>query len=107
MKPHRPNIAPLVLALALALGVFPKIQAAEGEREISGEITAKAADSISILVGKTKKTETFVITLETAYLRGRDRISDTDVKIGELALIHARKDNGREIAVTVTTKPSR
>src|SRR5437763_1104842 len=107
MKTFHIRISTLVLTLALMLGGIATSAAADANREVAGEVTAKSANSISITTQGTKKTETFAIALETTVLRGRETTSLNDVQVGELALIHARKTGGQEVAVSITTKPRR
>lgn len=99
--------ATLRIVLALALSFLVSATAADGERDAAGAVTAKSGDSISILVRETKKTETFALTNETQFLRGRETVTTGDVQVGDIALIHAKKIGGQEVATLVATKPRR
>lgn len=98
MKMLRP-IA-LFLALLLAIPVF----AADGERQVVGDVQAKDADSITVVLDS-KKAETFAITRETKFLRGRDTVAASDIVIGDVVMIHTSKTGGQEVASTVAAKP--
>lgn len=101
------NRAVIVLVFNLVLGAAFRADADEPERNVAGLVAAKGPDSISIAVRETKRTETFALTKETQFLRGRDPMAASDLAVGEVALVHAKKIDGQEIAVSVSAKPRR
>jgi hypothetical protein len=97
------KIASFCIACIITLCFAIPVQCEDGERHVSGTVVARSGDSISIVVGEKKNTETFAITRETVFLRGREKATSSDVATGELAVIHAK--NG--IALMVATRPHR
>src|SRR5438477_4901910 len=101
MKYQRLKIASLTIALAVVFGIACPVSAEDRERHVAGNVVSVGADSISIAVPQTKKTETFAVTPETVFLRGRQPTTSSDVQTGEIAAVHVKNVGGQEVAATV------
>jgi hypothetical protein len=105
MKHQRLKIASLGIVLAVVFGLAGPASAEDPERHVAGNVVSVGATSISIAVPQTKKTETFAVTPETVFLRGRQPATSSDVQTGELATVHVKNVGGQDVAATVAVKP--
>lgn len=90
-----------LLVLLLTLGVFAGIAYAHnGMQHVMGTVTAITPANLTVK-GMDGKIETIALTNDTKYMKGKQSITQREVKPGDNVVVHATKKDGQLTASEV------
>jgi hypothetical protein len=111
MNTHSMNTIKLRVQVALlailSLALLPTIATAHGgEEHVTGIVTAISDTSVAVKTTAGKTVEVGFDAKMTTYVRAKQPIQKTDIKVGDRVVIHAMEMNEKLVAHTVEVGPA-
>jgi hypothetical protein len=111
MNTHSMNTIKLRIQVALlailSLALLPTIAAAHGgEEHVTGTVAAISDTSVTVKTTAGKTVEVGFDAKMTTYVRAKQAIQKTDIKVGDRVVIHAMEMNEKLVAHTVEVGPA-